>query len=131
MEEISRIAREAEVFFQTDAVKVLPVIKIPIDVRRWAVMCHHLGHQNPCPARTGRGLYQARHLDSTHDLWRQQWSASASGAGTEILPASSAFARADELSKAGLEGIGPAEEREEGNERSRDRLPKLNSGCSD
>ena len=106
VEEISRIAREADVFFHTDAVQAAG--KIPIDVQK--IGCDVLtisGHKIHAPQGTGavyikRGtLIQPMIYGGSHERQRR--------AGTENLPGIVGLGKAAELSKAWLEGNGPAE----------------------
>jgi cysteine desulfurase len=106
VEEISRIAREADVFFHTDAVQAAG--KIPIDVQK--IGCDVLtisGHKIHAPQGTGavyikRGtLIQPMIYGGSHERQRR--------AGTENLPGIVGLGKASELSKAWLEGNGPAE----------------------
>jgi cysteine desulfurase len=106
VEEISRIAREADVFFHTDAVQAAG--KIPIDVQKMG--CDVLtisGHKIHAPQGTGavyikRGtLIQPMIYGGSHERQRR--------AGTENLPGIVGLGKAAELSKAWLEGSGPAE----------------------
>ncbi len=106
VEEISRIAREADVFFHTDAVQAAG--KIPIDVQKMG--CDVLtisGHKIHAPQGTGavyikRGtLIQPMIYGGSHERQRR--------AGTENLPGIVGLGKAAELSKAWLEGNGPAE----------------------
>ena len=106
VEEISRIAHEADVFFHTDAVQAAG--KIPIDVQK--IGCDVLtisGHKIHAPQGTGavyikRGtLIQPMIYGGSHERQRR--------AGTENLPGIVGLGKAAELSKAWLEGNGPAE----------------------
>jgi cysteine desulfurase len=106
VEEISRIAREADVFFHTDAVQAAG--KIPIDVQQ--IGCDVLtisGHKIHAPQGTGavyikRGtLIQPLIYGGSHERQRR--------AGTENLPGIVGLGKAAELAKAWLEGNGPAE----------------------
>ncbi len=106
VEEISRIAREADVFFHTDAVQAAG--KIPIDVQKMG--CDVLtisGHKIHAPQGTGavyikRGtLIQPMIYGGSHERQRR--------AGTENLPGIVGLGKAAELSKAWLEGNGPTE----------------------
>jgi cysteine desulfurase len=106
VEEISRIAREADVFFHTDAVQAAG--KIPIDVQQ--IGCDVLtisGHKIHAPQGTGavyikRGtLIQPLIYGGSHERQRR--------AGTENLPGIVGLGKAAELAKKWLEGNGPAE----------------------
>ncbi len=106
VEEISRIAREADVFFHTDAVQAAG--KIPIDVQQ--IGCDVLtisGHKIHAPQGTGavyikRGtLIQPMIYGGSHERQRR--------AGTENLPGIVGLGKAAELSKTWLGGNGPAE----------------------
>src|SRR6266852_4882713 len=106
VEEISRIAREADVFFHTDAVQAAG--KIPIDVQQ--IGCDVLtisGHKIHAPQGTGavyikRGtLIQPIIYGGSHERQRR--------AGTENLPGIVGLGKAAELSKTWLGGNGPAE----------------------
>jgi cysteine desulfurase len=106
VEEISRIAGEADVFFHTDAVQAAG--KIPINVQQ--IGCDVLtisGHKIHAPQGTGavyikRGtLIQPIIYGGSHERQRR--------AGTENLPGIVGLGKAAELSKIWLEGNGPAE----------------------
>ena len=106
VEEISRIARDADVFFHTDAVQAAG--KIPIDVQQ--IGCDVLtisGHKIHAPQGTGavyikRGtLIQPLIYGGSHERQRR--------AGTENLPGIVGLGKAAELAKSWLEGNGPAE----------------------
>jgi cysteine desulfurase len=106
LEEISRIAREADVFFHTDAVQAAG--KIPIDVQQ--IGCDVLtisGHKIHAPQGTGavyikRGtLIQPLIYGGSHERQRR--------AGTENLPGIVGLGKAAELAKTWLEGNGPVE----------------------
>jgi cysteine desulfurase len=106
VEEISRIGREADVFFHTDAVQAAG--KIPIDVQQ--IGCDVLtisGHKIHAPQGTGavyikRGtLIQPLIYGGSHERQRR--------AGTENLPGIVGLGKAAELAKKWLEGNGPAE----------------------
>jgi cysteine desulfurase len=106
VEEISRIAREADVFFHTDAVQAAG--KIPIDVQQ--IGCDVLtisGHKIHAPQGTGalyikRGtLIQPLIYGGSHERQRR--------AGTENLPGIVGLGKAAELANAWLEGNGPAQ----------------------
>jgi cysteine desulfurase len=106
VEEISRIAREADVFFHTDAVQAAG--KIPIDVQQ--IGCDVLtisGHKIHAPQGTGavyikRGtLIQPLIYGGSHERQRR--------AGTENLPGIVGLGKAAELAKTWLQGNGPAE----------------------
>jgi len=106
VEEISRLASAADVFFHTDAVQAAG--KIPIDVQQ--IGCDVLtisGHKIHAPQGTGavyikRGtLIQPLIYGGSHERQRR--------AGTENLPGIVGLGKAAELAKAWLEGNGPAE----------------------
>jgi cysteine desulfurase len=106
VDEISRIAREADVFFHTDAVQAAG--KVPIDVQK--IGCDALtisGHKIHAPQGTGalyikRGtLIQPMIYGGSHERQRR--------AGTENLPGIVGLGKAAELSKAWLDSSGPAE----------------------
>jgi cysteine desulfurase len=106
VEEIGSIAREADVFFHTDAVQAAG--KIPIDVQK--IGCDVLtisGHKIHAPQGTGavfikRGtLIQPLIYGGSHERQRR--------AGTENLPGIVGLGKAAEISKTWLEGSGPAE----------------------
>lgn len=106
VEEIGQVAREADVFFHTDAVQAAG--KIPIDVQK--IGCDVLtisGHKIHAPQGTGavyikRGtLIQPLIYGGSHERQRR--------AGTENLPGIVGLGKAAEISKAWLEGNGPAE----------------------
>jgi cysteine desulfurase len=104
--EIGRIAREADVFFHTDAVQAAG--KIPVDVQQ--IGCDVLtisGHKIHAPQGTGaiyikRGtLIQPMIYGGSHERQRR--------AGTENLPGIVGLGKAAELAKKWLESGGPAE----------------------
>jgi cysteine desulfurase len=106
VEEISRVAREADVFFHTDAVQAAG--KIPMDVQQ--IGCDVLtisGHKIHAPQGTGavyikRGtLIQPMIYGGSHERQRR--------AGTENLPGIVGLGKAAELAKKWLESSGPAE----------------------
>ena len=106
VEEISRIAREADVFFHTDAVQAAG--KIPIDVQQ--IGCDVLtisGHKIHAPQGTGavyikRGtLIQPLIYGGSHERQRR--------AGTENLPGIVGLGKAAELANPWLQGNAPAE----------------------
>jgi cysteine desulfurase len=106
VEEIGRIAREADVFFHTDAVQAAG--KIPIDVEK--IACDALsisGHKIHAPQGTGalfikKGtLIQPLMYGGSHERQRR--------AGTENLPGIVGLGKAAEMAKKWLESGGPAE----------------------
>src|SRR5262245_497790 len=106
VEEIGRIAREADIFFHTDAVQAAG--KIPIDVEK--IGCDVLsisGHKIHAPQGTGalyirKGtLLQPLIYGGSHERQRR--------AGTENLPGIVGLGKAAEIAKHWLEGNGPAE----------------------
>ncbi|HEY1938592.1 MAG TPA: cysteine desulfurase family protein [Candidatus Angelobacter sp.] len=106
VEEIGRIAQEADVFFHTDAVQAAG--KIPIDVQK--IQCDALsisGHKIHAPQGTGalyirKGtLIQPQIYGGSHERQRR--------AGTENLPGIVGIGKAAEISKQWLESGGPAE----------------------
>jgi cysteine desulfurase len=106
VEEIGRIAREADVFFHTDAVQAAG--KVPIDVQK--IGCDVLsisGHKIHAPQGTGamyirKGtLIQPLIYGGSHERQRR--------AGTENLPGIVGLGRAAELATEWLKGSGPAE----------------------
>jgi cysteine desulfurase len=106
VEEIGRIAREADVFFHTDAVQAAG--KIPIDVEK--IACDALsvsGHKIHAPQGTGalfikKGtLIQPLLYGGSHERQRR--------AGTENLPGIVGLGKAAEIAKKWLESRGPAE----------------------
>lgn len=106
VEEIGRVAREADVFFHTDAVQAAG--KIPIDVQK--IGCDVLtisGHKIHAPQGTGaiyvkKGtLIQPLIYGGSHERQRR--------AGTENLPGIVGLGKAAELAKVWLESDGPAE----------------------
>jgi cysteine desulfurase len=106
MEEIGRIAREADVFFHTDAVQAAG--KIPIDVEK--IACDALsisGHKIHAPQGTGavfikKGtLIQPLLYGGSHERQRR--------AGTENLPGIVGLGKAAEIAKKWLESGAPAE----------------------
>jgi cysteine desulfurase len=106
VEEIGRIAREADVFFHTDAVQAAG--KIPIDVEK--IACDALsisGHKIHAPQGTGalfikKGtLIQPLLYGGSHERQRR--------AGTENLPGIVGLGKATELGKKWLESGGPTE----------------------
>ncbi len=106
VEEIGRIAREADVFFHTDAVQAAG--KVPIDVEK--IGCDALsisGHKIHAPQGTGalyikRGtLLQPLIYGGSHERQRR--------AGTENLPGIVGLGKAAEISKKWMETGGPAE----------------------
>jgi cysteine desulfurase len=106
VEEIGRIAREADVFFHTDAVQAAG--KIPIDVEK--IACDALsisGHKIHAPQGTGalfikKGtLIQPLFYGGSHERQRR--------AGTENLPGIVGLGKAAEVAKKWLESGGPAE----------------------
>src|SRR5215831_5432588 len=106
VEEIGKIAQEADVFFHTDAVQAAG--KTPIDVQK--IACDALsisGHKIHAPQGTGalfikKGtLIQPLIYGRSHERQRR--------AGTENLPSIVGLGKAAELSKKWLEGNGGAE----------------------
>jgi cysteine desulfurase len=106
VEEIGKIAREADVFFHTDAVQAAG--KIPIDVEK--IGCDALsisGHKIHAPQGTGaiyirKGtLIQPLIYGGSHERQRR--------AGTENLPGIVGLGKAAELARQWLSGEGPAE----------------------
>ena len=106
VEEIGKIAQEADVFFHTDAVQAAG--KIPIDVQK--IACDALsisGHKIHAPQGTGalyikKGtLIQPQIYGGSHERQRR--------AGTENLPGIVGIGKAAEISKQWLESGGPAE----------------------
>lgn len=106
VEEIGKIAQDADVFFHTDAVQAAG--KIPIDVQK--IGCDVLtisGHKIHAPQGTGaiyvkKGtLIQPLIYGGSHERQRR--------AGTENLPGIVGLGKAAELAKLWLEGGGPAE----------------------
>ncbi len=106
VEEIGRIAKEADVFFHTDAVQAAG--KVPIDVQK--IACDALsisGHKIHAPQGTGvlyikKGtLIQPQIYGGSHERQRR--------AGTENLPGIVGLGKAAEVAKQWLEGGGPAE----------------------
>ena len=106
VEEIGKIAQEADVFFHTDAVQAAG--KVPIDVQK--IACDALsisGHKIHAPQGTGalyikKGtLIQPQIYGGSHERQRR--------AGTENLPGIVGIGKAAEISKQWLESGGPAE----------------------
>ncbi len=106
MEEIGQIAKEADVFFHTDAVQAAG--KVPIDVQK--IACDALsisGHKIHAPQGTGvlyikKGtLIQPQIYGGSHERQRR--------AGTENLPGIVGLGKAAEIAKHWLESGGPAE----------------------
>jgi cysteine desulfurase len=106
VEEIGKIAQEADVFFHTDAVQAAG--KVPIDVQK--IACDALsisGHKIHAPQGTGalyikKGtLIQPQIYGGSHERQRR--------AGTENLPGIVGLGKAAEMSKQWLESGGPAE----------------------
>ncbi len=106
VEEIGKIALEADVFFHTDAVQAAG--KIPVDVQK--IGCDALsisGHKIHAPQGTGalflkKGtLIQPQIYGGTHERQRR--------AGTENVPGIVGLGKAAEISRQWLEGSGPAE----------------------
>jgi len=106
VEEIGRIAQEADVFFHTDAVQAAG--KTRIDVQK--IACDALsisGHKIHAPQGTGalyikKGtLIQPQIYGGSHERQRR--------AGTENLPGIVGLGKAAEMSRQWLEGNGPAE----------------------
>ncbi len=105
VEEIGKIAEEADVFFHTDAVQAAG--KIEIDVQK--IKCDALsisGHKIHAPQGTGalyikKGtLIQPLLYGGSHERQRR--------AGTENLPGIAGLGKAAELAKEWLTGSGPA-----------------------
>jgi cysteine desulfurase len=105
VEEIGRIALEADVFFHTDAVQAAG--KVPIDVAR--IACDALsisGHKIHAPQGTGamflkKGtLIQPMLYGGSHERQRR--------AGTENLPGIVGLGKAAEMARQWLESGGPA-----------------------
>ncbi len=106
VEAIGQIAREADVFFHTDAVQAAG--KVPIDVEK--IGCDALtisGHKLHAPQGTGatyirKGtLLQPLIYGGSHERQRR--------AGTENLPGIVGLGKAAELAKAWLDSNGPTE----------------------
>ena len=106
VEEIGKIAQEADVFFHTDAVQAAG--KVPIDVQN--IACDALsisGHKIHAPQGTGalfikKGtLIQPQIYGGSHERQRR--------AGTENLPGIVGIGKAAEISKHWLESGGAAE----------------------
>jgi cysteine desulfurase len=106
VEEIGKIALEADVFFHTDAVQAAG--KIPVDVQK--IRCDALsisGHKIHGPQGTGalfikKGtLIQPLLYGGNHERQRR--------AGTENLPGIVGIGKAAEISRQWLAGNGPAE----------------------
>src|SRR5215468_1248261 len=106
VEEIGRIALEADIFFHTDAVQAAG--KVPIDVAK--IACDALsisGHKIHAPQGTGamflkKGtLIQPMLYGGSHERQRR--------AGTENLPGIVGLGKAAELARHWLAGTGPAE----------------------
>src|SRR5689334_12187797 len=106
VEQIGQIAREADVFFHTDAVQAAG--KVPIDVEK--IGCDALtisGHKIHAPQGTGatyirKGtLLQPLIYGGSHERQRR--------AGTENLPGIVGLGKAAELAKAWLASDGPAQ----------------------
>jgi len=106
VEEIGKIAQEADVFFHTDAVQAAG--KVPIDVQK--IACDALsisGHKIHAPQGTGalyikKGtLIQPQIYGGSHERQRR--------AGTENLPGIVGLGKAADLAKQWLESGGPAE----------------------
>jgi cysteine desulfurase len=106
VEEIGRIAQEADVFFHTDAVQAAG--KVPIDVQK--IGCDVLtisGHKIHAPQGTGaifvkKGtLIQPLIYGGSHERQRR--------AGTENLPGIVGLGKAAELARLWLESGGPAQ----------------------
>src|SRR5882757_9274073 len=106
VDEIGRIAQEADVFFHTDAVQAAG--KVRIDVQK--IACDALsisGHKIHAPQGTGalyikKGtLIQPQIYGGSHERQRR--------AGTENLPGIVGIGKAAEISKAWLESGGPVE----------------------
>lgn len=106
VEEIGKIAQEADVFFHTDAVQAAG--KVPVDVQK--IACDALsisGHKIHAPQGTGalyirKGtLIQPQIYGGSHERQRR--------AGTENLPGIVGLGKAAELAKHWLESGGAAE----------------------
>jgi cysteine desulfurase len=106
VEEIGKVAREADVFFHTDAVQAAG--KVPVDVQK--IGCDALsisGHKIHGPQGTGalfikKGtLIQPLIYGGSHERQRR--------AGTENLPGIVGLGKAAELARHWLESSGPAE----------------------
>jgi cysteine desulfurase len=106
VEEIGRIALEADVFFHTDAVQAAG--KVPIDVAK--IACDALsisGHKIHAPQGSGamflkKGtLIQPMLYGGSHERQRR--------AGTENLPGIVGLGKAAEISRKWLEGDGPSQ----------------------
>ncbi|HZE24147.1 MAG TPA: cysteine desulfurase family protein [Blattabacteriaceae bacterium] len=106
VEEIGKIAQEADVFFHTDAVQAAG--KVPMDVQK--IACDALtisGHKIHAPQGTGalyikKGtLIQPQIYGGSHERQRR--------AGTENLPGIVGLGKAAEISKQWLESGGPTE----------------------
>jgi cysteine desulfurase len=106
VEEIGRIALEADVFFHTDAVQAAG--KVPIDVAK--IACDALsisGHKIHAPQGTGamflkKGtLIQPMLYGGSHERQRR--------AGTENLPGIVGLGKAAEIGRKWLEGDGPSQ----------------------
>jgi cysteine desulfurase len=106
VEEIGKIAEQADIFFHTDAVQAAG--KVPIDVQK--IRCDALsisGHKIHAPQGTGalylkKGtLIQPLIYGGSHERQRR--------AGTENLPGIVGLGKAAELARHWLEGAGPAE----------------------
>jgi cysteine desulfurase len=106
VEEIGKIAQEADVFFHTDAVQAAG--KVPVDVQK--IACDALsisGHKIHAPQGTGalyikKGtLIQPQIYGGSHERQRR--------AGTENLPGIVGIGKAAELAKQWLDSDGPAE----------------------
>src|SRR5262245_11419827 len=104
VEEIGRIAREADIFFHTDAVQAAG--KVPIDVQK--IACDALsisGHKLHAPQGTGavfikKGtLIQPLIYGGSHERQRR--------AGTENLPGIVGLGKAAEIAKRWLDSDGP------------------------
>ncbi|HEY2232075.1 MAG TPA: cysteine desulfurase family protein [Candidatus Angelobacter sp.] len=106
VEQIGKIAQQADVFFHTDAVQAAG--KVPMDVQK--IACDALtisGHKIHAPQGTGalyikKGtLIQPQMYGGTHERQRR--------AGTENLPGIVGLGKAAEISKQWMESDGPAE----------------------
>jgi len=106
VEEVGKIAQEADVFFHTDAVQAAG--KVPVDVQK--IGCDVLsisGHKIHAPQGTGamyirKGtLIQPLIYGGSHERQRR--------AGTENVPGIVGLGKAAELAKNWLESCGPAE----------------------
>jgi cysteine desulfurase len=106
VEEIGRIAREADVFFHTDAIQAAG--KVPVDVQK--IGCDALsisGHKIHAPQGTGalflkKGtLIQPLIYGGSHERQRR--------AGTENLPGIVGLGKAAQIARDWLAGGGPAE----------------------